>query len=194
MVKKIGVGITGSFCSMKEMLKGLALLKEEGYDLYCFMSPEVYGQDSRFFACEALKEAVKQYTDHPIYHTIQEAETFGPVTPLDGFVVLPCTGASLSKLAHGLCDNAVLMAVKATLRNQRPIVIAFYTNDALGNSGVNIMRLMNTKGFYFVPFGQDDYIHKPLSMVANVDYLTQTLEKALKNQQIQPVVIENYHG
>ena len=80
------------------------------------------------------------------------------------------------------------MAIKATLRNQKPVILGIFTNDALGNSGENIMKLMKTKNIFFIPFGQDDCVNKPNSMVCNPGLLIDTLEKALLFQQIQPVI------
>lgn len=52
------------------------------------------------------------------------------------------------------------------------------------------MKLLNTKNIYFVPFGQDNYINKPNSLISHYDMLIPTIEEALKNKQIQPVLKE----
>ncbi|MFR5781976.1 MAG: rRNA adenine N-6-methyltransferase family protein, partial [Oscillospiraceae bacterium] len=74
----------------------------------------------------------------------------------DVLLIAPCTGATLARLATGLTDTAVTMAAKSHLRNGRPVVVAFSTNDALSGSAENIAALLNRKNYYFVPFGQDD--------------------------------------
>ena len=74
------------------------------------------------------------------------------------------------------------------MRNDRPVVIALSTNDALGNSLKNIGMLMTTKNIYFVPFGQDDYEKKPKSMIAHLEDIEATMEAAFEGRQIQPVV------
>ena len=51
--------------------------------------------------------------------------------PLDCMVIAPITGTSMSKFANALTDSPVLMAAKATLRNQNPVVFGISTNDAL---------------------------------------------------------------
>lgn len=186
---KIGVGISGSFCSMTKLLEVLHWLKETNADLYLILTPEVATMDTRFFPCAVLKEKLLAFTPHPLITTIQEAELFGPKEPLDLMLLMPASANTLSKIAHGICDNAVIMATKATLRNGKPIVVSFYTNDALGNSGVNILRLFNTKDFYFVPFGQDDPQRKPKSMTSDHRLVLPTIQKALEGQQIQPVVV-----
>lgn len=103
-------------------------------------------------------------------------------------VIAPCTGNSLAKLEAGITDTPVLMAAKAHLRNNRPLVISISTNDALGMNFKNIGKLMYMKNIYFVPFGQDDYAKKPSSMVAKTKWLPETIEEALRGRQIQPVL------
>ena len=51
----------------------------------------------------------------------------------------------MAKMANSITDNAANLAVKATLRNQSPIIVAVSTNDGLGLSGQNIMTLINLK-------------------------------------------------
>ena len=89
----------------------------------------------------------------------------GPKIPLDIMIVMPCSGNTLAKLAIGINYNAVTMACKSTLRNEHNVVLAIATNDALSNSGKNIMQILNTKHFYLVPMYQDDCIKKPNSML-----------------------------
>ena len=59
-----------------------------------------------------------------------------------------------------------------------------------GLSGQNIVKLMNLKYVYFVPFGQDDYEKKPNSLVAHFDLVIPTIEDAILGKQIQPVLKE----
>jgi dipicolinate synthase subunit B len=91
-----------------------------------------------------------------------------------------------------MTDSPVLMAAKATLRNGKPVVLGISTNDALGLNGVNLMRLMATKNIYFIPFGQDDPVKKPNSMVARMTMLYDTIESAINGNQLQPVLVERY--
>lgn len=185
---KLGFCITGSFCSMDDMLYVLEQLKDL-YDIEIFISPHVEQMDTRFYSKNRLIEEIKKRIDCPIHTTIQEAEVFGPLKHLDLVLIYPCTSHTLAKLVHGINDNCVTMIVKSSLRNQVPIVLGVYTNDALGNSGKNIMTLMNMKNYYFVPMFQDHYIKKPLSMIADKDKVINTLEKAYHKEQIQPFVL-----
>ncbi len=44
----------------------------------------------------------------------------------------------MAKLANGITDTPVLMAAKAQLRNEKPVVISMASNDALGMNLKNI--------------------------------------------------------
>ena len=106
----------------------------------------------------------------------------------DVLLIAPCTGATLARLATGLTDTAVTMAAKSHLRNGRPVVVAFSTNDALSGSAENIAALLNRKNYYFVPFGQDDPEGKPTSLQADFARMGEAAEAALEGRQLQPVL------
>jgi dipicolinate synthase subunit B len=81
------------------------------------------------------------------------------------------------------------MAIKAHLRNQRPVVIALTTNDALGMNAKNIGLLLNAKHIYFVPFRQDDPTEKVNSVAADMSLAVDTVISALQGRQIQPLLL-----
>ena len=81
------------------------------------------------------------------------------------------------------------MVAKSLMRNNSPIIICLATNDGMGANLKNIGGLLNKKNVYFVPLGQDDFIHKPYSLVADFTQIQSTLENALSGKQIQPVFI-----
>ena len=126
-----------------------------------------------------------------VIDTIQKAEPLGPKDVVNIILVCPCTGNSLTKLANGITDNPVLMAVKGQFRKDKPVVIGVSTNDGLGGSFQNIARLLNTKNMYLVPFRQDDYIKNPKSLVLNYTYIIDTIKLALKGKQIQLILSKN---
>ncbi|MDO5557347.1 MAG: dipicolinate synthase subunit B, partial [Clostridia bacterium] len=92
-------------------------------------------------------------------------------------------------LANGITDTPVLMATKAHLRNNRPVVISISTNDGLSGSAENIGKLLNRNNYYFVPFRQDNPITKPRSLVFDSEYIYKTIEKTLEGEQIQPMLL-----
>ncbi|MDR0271987.1 MAG: dipicolinate synthase subunit B [Clostridiales bacterium] len=188
--KKIGFGITSSFCTFTEIIEPLKKLKALGADIYPIISANVAQfKSSRLHDRDTFLAEVREICGRKEAENIIEAEIFGPGNPLDIMVIAPATGNTIAKLANGISDGAVPMAAKATLRNGSPIVLALFTNDALGANGVNIMKLYNTKNIFFVPFGQDDPIKKPTSMLADLDFLEETINCALDGKQIQPALI-----
>lgn len=186
--KKIGVALTGSFCTYEKAFEQLRKLKEEGAEMVTIFSNASQTIDSRFGNSEFfLKEAEKITGSRPLL-TISQAEPIGPQSLLDLLIILPCTGNTAAKLANGITDSPVLMAAKAHLRNEKPLLIFISTNDALGMNMKNIGTLLNVKHIFFVPFGQDDPEKKPNSMVAKTQMLIPAAESALEGRQYQPVI------
>lgn len=186
---KVGIAITGSFCTFETILVEIKRLVNEGADVYPIISFNVDNFDTRFGTTKEWKSKIKEATVKDIISTIQGAESIGPKAYLDIIVVAPCTGNTLAKLANGITDTPVSMAWKAHLRNNKPAVIAISTNDGLSSNAKNIGILMNMKNIYFVPFGQDDPIKKCNSLIAKYEMMVPTIEKALEDKQIQPVLM-----
>ncbi len=183
----IGFGITGSFCTHAKIKKVISDMKGH-YNIYPIFSPNVCSLDSRFGKASDFIADIENIAGRKGIYTIPEAEPIGPKKFLDVLVIAPCTGNTLAKLANGITDSAVLMAAKAHLRNERPLVISVSTNDAMGINFRNLGMLFNMKNIYFVPFGQDDCVKKHNSLVAHVSLIPDTIEEALKGRQIQPVI------
>ncbi|WP_368504094.1 dipicolinate synthase subunit B [Alkalihalophilus sp. As8PL] len=190
--KHIGFGLTGSHCTYDAVLPEMKKLVDLGAKVTPFVTYTVESTDTKFGESEDWLTKIKEITSEPIVNSIVKAEPFGPKTPLDCMVVAPITGNSTSKFANALTDSPVLMGAKATLRNGNPVVLGISTNDALGLNGVNIMRLMATKNIYFIPFGQDDPVKKPNSLVARMEALVDTVESAIAGIQYQPVLVEKF--
>ena len=186
---KIGFALTGSFCTLHKAVKAISNLKEQGATLVPIISDNVRCLDTKFGTCQYWRQEVERASGNfDIIDTIPAAEPIGPGRLFDVLVIAPCSGNSLSKLAYGVTDTPVLMAAKAHLRNNLPLVIAVSTNDGLAASCKNIGQLLNAKNIYFVPFYQDNPEIKPNSLVAEFSLLPQTLLKAIQGQQIQPIL------
>lgn len=184
----IGFAMTGSFCTFQRVLTEMELLASTGINILPIMSATAFSTDTRFGTAEDFVQKIKEITGNDIIHTIAGAEPIGPKNLLDALIIAPCTGNTLAKLANGITDTSVTMAAKATLRNQKPVIIAVSTNDGLGGSGKNIGLLHNTKNIYFVPYGQDDPIKKTNSLVADMSKITETLSLALQGKQIKEIL------
>ena len=185
----LGYAMTGSFCTLKASLSALEELAKYPIKIKPIMSETVYSTDTRFFKAKDLIEKVESLCGEKIIHNIVGAEPIGPKNLLDILVVAPATGNTLSKNALGITDTSVTMAIKAHLRNNKPVVLGIATNDALGGSAKNIGLLHNTKNIYFVPYRQDDPHSKNNSLICDFTLIPKTVETALKGQQLQPVSI-----
>lgn len=188
-MKTIGYAMCGSFCTFEKAIKQLGILREQGCNIVPIMSPAAYSTDTRFGRSEEINARITEITGNPIIHTIRDAEPIGPKKLLDALIVSPCTGNTLGKLANGITDTSVTLAVKAHLRNQRPVLIAVSTNDALGAAAKNIGALVNMKNMFFVPMRQDDCINKPNSVVADFEKIPEALEFAISGRQLEPLLI-----
>ena len=186
----LGLAMCGSFCTYARVLDAFrALADTKRYALVPIMSQASYETDSRFGSASAFRTQLEEICQHEIIHTIEAAEPIGPKKLLDALVIAPCTGNTLSKLAAGIADGPVTLAAKAHLRNERPIVLAVSTNDGLAGNAANLGALLNRRGYYFVPFGQDSPTGKPASLVAHFSLLPEAAEAALRGEQLQPLLV-----
>lgn len=185
--KTIGFAMTGSFCTLSQIMPQVERLVQAGANVIPVLSETVNGTDTRFGTAEEWRERLESITGKTPLVGVKETEPFGPKGLLDLLIVAPCTGNTLGKLANGITDTGVTMAVKAHLRNERPVVLAVSTNDGLGAAAKNIGALLNMKQIYFVPFGQDDPEKKPRSLVAKMDLILEAAALALNGIQIQPI-------
>lgn len=186
--KKVGVALTGSFCTFDKIFVELEKLAKTEAEVYTIFSNASQNISSRFGKPEEFMKRAEEITGRAPILTIEDAEPIGPKSYLDVLVIFPCTGNTIAKLANGITDTPALMAAKAHLRNNKPLVISVSTNDALGMNMKNIGLLLNAKNIYFVPFGQDNPIKKNNSLVAHADKLIPTLELALEGKQYQPII------
>lgn len=188
MNKTIGFAFCGSFCTLKKGVAALKKLQEANYNIIPIFSEIVYTTDTRFYKADDLINEVESICNNKIIHTIKDAEPIGPKKLLDILLIAPCTGNTLGKLASGITDTSVTMAAKAHLRNERPLIIAPSTNDALSNSAKNIGMLLNAKNVYFVPFGEDDPNSKHRSCVADFSLIPDAITAAFNGEQLQPII------
>ena len=187
--KRIGIAMTGSFCTFAKAVREIENLTAEGAKVQTIFSNAAQTIDSRFGKADDFIREVTEITGQKPMMTIEQAEVIGPTACFDILAIMPCTGNTMAKLVNGITDTPVLMAAKAHLRDGKPLVISMATNDALGMNFKNIGYLLNSKNVYFVPFGQDDPVKKPNSMIADTDYLILTMQEALEGRQYQPVLI-----
>ncbi|MCM3637826.1 dipicolinate synthase subunit B [Sporosarcina luteola] len=187
--KRIGLGITASHCTYDQILPVISNLQENGATVVPVITHSVLTAATRFGTGDEWIARIEEATGEKVISTIVGAEPFGPSSPVDCMIIAPMTGNSISKFANAATDSPVLMAAKATLRNGSPVLLGISTNDALGLNGPNIMKLLNMKNVYFIPFGQDDPFKKPNSLISDFTLMVPAAAAALERRQLQPLLI-----
>ena len=188
---RVGFAFCGSFCTLRQAVDALARAAEQYAEVWPIVSRAVAATDTRFGKAEEFLAEMERICGKSVIATIEGAEPIGPKKLLDVLVVCPCTGNTLAKLAHGITDGPVTMAAKAHLRNGRPLVLAPATNDGLSAAAPNLGTLLGRKNVYFVPFGQDDPAGKPTSLIADFSRVEETVEAALRGEQLQPLLLKD---
>lgn len=186
---RIGFALTGSFCTFASVLPLIESLTASGHAVTPILSANAGSFDTRFGKAEDWRQRLQTITGCGIIDTIPAAEPIGPQNLFDVLAVAPCTGNTLAKLAHGITDTPVTMAVKSHLRGDKPVVLAVSTNDALSGSAANLGTLLNRRHYYFVPMRQDAPHIKPRSLVARMELLPDTIDAALAGHQLQPLLL-----
>ena len=187
--ERIGFVVTGSFCTFSAAFAQAKLLREAGAELTQLFSEHAAAIDTRFGTAAERVAELEEICGKPAIRSIAQAEPLGPRNLLDLLVVAPCTANTAAKLANGITDTTATMAVKSMLRRHKPFVLAIATNDALRAAAKNIVLLLNTKHYYFVPYGQDDPFAKPQSLKADLALLPAAVDAALRGEQLQPVLL-----
>ena len=149
---KIGFALSGSFCTFDRVIAQIEALVGAGAAITPILSFNAAALDTRFGKAEDFKTKLRELTGHEPLTTLTEVEPIGPKKLFDVLVVAPCTGSTLGRLANGISDTPVALAVKSHLRRSLPVILAVSTNDALGASMRSIALLKNTKFIYFVPY------------------------------------------
>ncbi len=125
---RVGFALTGSFCTFARIIPVIEKMVSQGFELTPVLSFNAVSLDTRFGSAASWSEKLSSITGRPPICTIEDAEPIGPKALFDVLAVAPCTGNTLAKLAHGITDTPVTMAVKSHLRGERPVVIGVSTN------------------------------------------------------------------
>ena len=186
----IGYAFCGSFCSFSSSFAALERLVLSGEEVQPIFSERACSTDTRFWLASEFVSRVESLCGRESIRTIADAEPLGPKRPLEALIISPCTGNTLAKLAHGITDSSVLMAAKAHLRQDRPLLIALASNDAMSQNLANIGALLTRRSVYFLPLRQDDPDKKPHSLVADFSLLPDALKAMREDRQIRPLFLE----
>lgn len=190
---RIGYAMTGSFCTFERSFEQAVVLREAGAELIPVMSEKAIGTDSRFGYGKDHLSRLRYIAGREVITDVAAAEPIGPKGLTDIMIVAPCTSNTAAKLAAGITDGAVTMAVKSHLRSGKPVLLAIASNDSLLGSAKNIGELFNRKSYYFVPMRQDDWINKPASLVAEFSLIPEAAAAAMKGIQLRPLITSAEH-
>lgn len=185
---RIGYAMTGSFCTFGQCFAQAKTLREMGAELVPIMSENASEFSTRFGGNVENLAKLQKIAGKNVITTIQDAEPIGPKNMTDIMIIAPCTSNTAAKLANGITDSAVTMAVKSHLRGGKPVLLAIASNDSLMGSAKNLGELFNRKNYYFVPMLQDDIINKPASLVAEFRMIPEAAEAALNGIQLRPLI------
>ncbi len=185
---RVGCAMTGSYCTFSKVFEAWRALAATGAALVPIMSFNAASVDTRFYPAEESRRVLREIAGREPLTQLAEVEPIGPRKLLDALVIAPCTGNTLAKLANGIADTPVTLAAKSHLRNGRPLIVAVSSNDALAQNARNLGQLLDMKHVFFVPFGQDDPVGKPNSLVARFELIPECVREALKGRQIQPLL------
>lgn len=186
---RIGVAMAASHCNLSRAVVTLRQLVDEGAQVTPIVSRSILSVETRFGSPSYWRQQITDASNQDMLLSIPDVEPSGPQHWFDVVLVMPCTGNTLAKLANAINDSAVTMAVKAQLRNGRPVVLAVTSNDLLGMNAMNLGRMLSSRNIYFVPFGQDDPRHKPRSLDAHLELTVDSLKAALSGEQVQPMIV-----
>lgn len=89
--KRVGFGLTGSFCTFEKTKEQMKKLIDEGAQIIPIMSEHAYELNTKFGEAKEHIQEIEEMTNRKIIHTIQEAEPIGPKNLTDILIVAPCS-------------------------------------------------------------------------------------------------------
>ena len=177
----------GSFCTLERAVTQLEKVVAAGHQVIPVGSPEFLRSDTRFGKAADWIARIERLCARPMVRDIPAAEPIGPKLAPDLTVVAPCTGNTLAKLAAGISDTPVTLAVKSHLRGGGPLLLAAASNDLLRGNFPSLSAMYGKKSVYFLPLLQDDPVKKPFSAVADFERLPEAIDAAAKGKQLRPL-------
>jgi flavin prenyltransferase len=105
--------------------------------------------------------------------------------PTDGMVVVPCSGGTLAAIAHGTSANLLHRAAEVTLKERRPLVLAFRETPLSLVHAENMVRVTRagavvfplTPAFYNAPHGIAEVIEQLTARILDLLHLPHALGK-----------------
>lgn len=72
--KKVGLIMTGSFCTFKKTIEQVKRIKSEKAEIIPIMSYNAYNMDTKFGKAQDFIDEIEHLTNNKIIHTIPDAE------------------------------------------------------------------------------------------------------------------------
>lgn len=88
---KIGLILTGSFCTFKSTIEQIENIIKEEAEVIPIMSYNAYTLDTKFGKATDFIKRIEEITQKKIIHTIQDAEPIGPRHMTDIILVAPAS-------------------------------------------------------------------------------------------------------
>ncbi len=186
---KFCFAITGSFCNHAQALSVLRSIAGSGNEVIPVLSYNVSNVSTRFGSADDFSKKVSTLCGGALIADITAAEKAVTGGGFDCVIVCPCTGNTCAKIACGITDTPVTMAVKAQLRNGGNVLLALASNDSLSGNLKNVGVCMDKKHVFFAPMRQDDPKKKPNSLVCDFSKVPEAAEYAARGEQIQPLFL-----
>lgn len=187
--ERVGFAMCGSFCTHEKVLAELEKLVQL-YETVIPIASEISAfTDTRFGTSDDLMERLEDLTGHEVLCDIPSVEPIGPKGLLDVLVIAPATGNTIAKLAAGITDTAGYDGGQGPSAEREAGGDCHGQQRRPGGWRRNIGELLVRKNYYFVPFGQDNARAKPSSLVADFSKIPETVEAALRGEQIQPLLL-----
>ena len=117
---RVGFAFCGSFCTYDMAMAALEEVKRLYSDVTPIISEKSAATDTRFGAAHDFMKEMQRICDKRPIDSIKAAEPIGPKKLLDVMVICPCTGNTLAKLATGVTDASVTMAVRLGQEHRGP--------------------------------------------------------------------------
>lgn len=187
-MKKIGLCVTGSFCTFSNLLTAVDALVDAGYEIVPVFSYNVSTLDTRFFKQADFEKYIVEKTGKTPIKTIVEAETITK-SGIELMLVAPCTGNYACENRQRHHRYADYNGSKSNPAHKQARQCCLSRQTTRGSKRQKRRVALNTKNLYLVPFGQDAPDNKPHSLIADVSLILPTIEKALNHEQIQPVIL-----
>ncbi len=182
----IGFALTGSFCTHADMLHQIRRLKEDGANIVPIVSTHAGSMDTRFGTAPGFEEADFEITGVEPLDTIVLTEPFGPKSSWT-HLLLPMHRKHAGKACQRDYGYAGHDGGQGASAKRTAAGACHCHNDGLSGNRPEHRRAI-AKNVYFVPFGQDDPVHKPSSLVSHPELISETVQAALRGKQLQPVL------